>query len=176
MAITRISEDEFGHLLATFKRSAFRLETRDAYAISFERAEFDRFLAGSPRPPSEIGWWREWLDQTARHTREGKQVSRVRMLAEPPSDYQRWMIWADPWYAEAGEKIRYLPHGKAYDLDRSGDWWLLDNERVIILGFDDDDRLEARTLVTDPDLIIRYITWRDLAVRNATTAEEYAAA
>jgi hypothetical protein len=176
MTVTRISEEEFDALLRSFKRTAFRLETRDAYALDFEREEFGRFLAGSPTPPSEIGWWRPWLDQIARLTREGKRVGRVRLLAEPPSDYQRWMIWADPWYARAGEDIRYLPRGKTYDLDRSGDWWLLDDEKVIILGFDGDDRLQTMSLITDPDLITRYIAWRDLAVRNATTAERFAAA
>ena len=108
MTATPISEEEFGGLLRSIKRTAFRFETRDAYAISFEREEYERFLAGSPPPPSQIDWWQSWLEQVARLTREGKTVSRVRVLAEPPSDYQRWMIWAAPWYAAAGEGIGYM--------------------------------------------------------------------
>ena len=113
---TRITEDEFDHLLATFKRTAFRMEMRDAYALDYEQEEFGRFLAGTPAPPPEVDWWRPWLDQIARLTREGKTVSRVRALAEPLSDYQRWMIWAAPWHAEAGEQIAYMTQRKAYTL------------------------------------------------------------
>ena len=178
MTVTRISEDEFDHLLATFKRSAFRLETRDAYALDYERAEFDWFLSGQPRPPSEIDWWRTWLDQIARFTREGKQVSRVRVLAEPPSDYQRWMMWAAPWHAQAGEQIRYLPRSRAgqIPLPLGRDWWLLDDERVIQMWFTDEGEIDEKILTDDPAIITRYIKWRDLAVRNATTAERFAAA
>lgn len=177
MTVTRISEKEFGDLLRSFARTAFRFEARDAYAIGFEREEYERFMAGSPRPPSEIGWWREWLDQTARLTREGKTVSRVRVLAEPPSDYQRWMLWADPWYAAAGEQITYLTHREAYSLGLpDNDWWLLDGERALSMAFDAGGRVRARWLVTDPERIAQYLEWRDLAVRNATTAEKFAAA
>jgi uncharacterized protein DUF6879 len=177
MTVTRISEDTFGDLLRSFRQTAFRLESRDAYAMDFEHGEFARFLAGSPRPPSEIGWWKDWLDQIAGLASAGKHVSRVRVLAEPPSDYQRWMLWAAPWYAQAGEDIRYMTHREACDLGLpDADWWLLDDEQAVILGFGDSDRLEALTLVTDPELIARYINWRDLAVRYATTAEHVAAA
>ena len=44
------------------------------------------------------------------------------------------------------------------------------------MGFDDEDRIDVKTLITGPNLITRYIAWRDLAVRNATTAERFAAA
>ena len=176
MGIT-ISEDEFGVMLRSFRRSAFRMEMRDAYALDYEREEFARFLAGVPTPPSDLDWWQSWLDQIARLTSEGKTISRVRVLSEPPSDYQRWMIWAAPWYAEAGERIAYMTQRKAYALGLpEGDWWLLDDERAVIMGFDDEDRIEVKTLITDPGLITRYIAWRDLAVRNATTAERFAAA
>jgi hypothetical protein len=177
VTVTRISDEEFDDLLRSFEHSAFRLETRDAYAIGFEREEYDRFLAGSPRPPSEISWWQEWLDQTARLAREGKTVSRVRVLAEPPSDYQRWMIWARPWYAQAGEQITYLTHREARSLGLPDqDWWLLDGERALTMAFDDAGRVTVRWLVTDPERIAQYIKWRDLAVRNATPAERFAAA
>src|ERR1035441_6565819 len=73
-------------LLRSFRRSAFRFETRSTYALSYEQADFDRFLAGSPVPPPELDWWRPWLEEISRLTAEGKTVSRVRVLDEPPSD------------------------------------------------------------------------------------------
>jgi hypothetical protein len=173
-----ISEEEFGDLLATFKRSAFHLETQPFYALSYERPDFERFLAGSPVPPSEVDWWKPWLDQITELTRQGKHVSRVRVLAEPPTDYQRWLRWADPWHAAAGEDIRYIPHSRAerIGLPLVNDWWLLDDERVIVTGFTEAGEIAAKWLITDPVVITPYRAWRDLAVRNATPAEQVTAA
>lgn len=173
-----ISEEEFDGLLASFERSAFHLETRDSYALGYERADFELFLAGTPRPPSEVDWWRPWLDQIARLTREGKRVSRVRILDQPPTDYQRWLRWADPWHAKAGEDIRYLPRKRARLLSMrlDHDWWLLDDERVIAMWFTEDGEIREKFLLADQEHVAGYRYWRDLAVRNATPAEQIAAA
>jgi hypothetical protein len=172
-----ISDGEYGDMLATFKRSAFRLEMRDFYAIGEERTDYVAFLAGVPRMPDQVGWWKQYLDGVANQTRQGKTRSRVRVLADPPTDYQQWMLWADPWYAEAGEDIRYLPVRKAYESGLpDADWWLLDGERAVILAFDDDGHIEQRTLVTDPVLITHYRLWRALAIRDSVPAAQIAAA
>lgn len=171
-----VSEDDFARMLRTFRRSAFRLETQDAYALSYERADFEAFLAGTPLSP-QIGWFRDWLDQVAAQTRAGKSVSRVRVLAEPPTDYQRWTLSGTRWYEAAGDIIRYMPRSQAVaiDLPMGTDWWLLDDERLILMHFTSNGEVSGKELVTDPGIIARYRHWQDLAVRNATTADEIAA-
>jgi Family of unknown function (DUF6879) len=178
MTTRRITEGEFGNLLRTFERSAFRLETRDSYALDYERDDFGRFLAGTPVPPPEVGWWQPWLEQIRRQAGQGKLISRVRILAEPPSDYQRWMLWADPWHRAAGEDIRYMTrsHAKRLDLPLGHDWWLLDDRRVIRMWFTEAGEIDRKLLTDDREIIALYLKWRDLAVRNATTAERFAAA
>ena len=172
-----VSSDEFRELLRTPRRSAFRLEVQPFYAIGEERPEFERFLAGSPRPPTEIPWWNAWLGQVAGLTRQGRTVTRVRVLDEPPTDYQRWMLWADPWYAAAGEQISYMTRRRAYEVGLpDADWWLLDDERAVIMAFDDEGRIEQRTLVTGPEVMALYRNWRDIALRHATSAGQIAAA
>lgn len=173
-----ITEDEFNHLLATFERSAFRLETRAAYALGYERADFDRFLAGTPTPPPELSWWRPWLERITRFTAEGKQVGRVRVLDEPPTDYQRWELWAAPWHAEAGERIGYLPRSRALEigLPLEYDWWLLDDERLIITRHNDAGEIAGKSLTNDPGIIAQHREWQYLAVRNAVPADDVAAA
>ncbi len=171
---TEITEEEFAELLRTIRRSAFRLETLDAYALDYERADFELFLAGRPDSPP----WQDWLDQVAAQTREGKTVARVRILAEPPSDYQRWMLWAQPWYARSGEDMRYVPRSKAaaLRLPLEVDWWLLDDERLVLMYFTSAGEIAGKILTTDPGIVARHREWRDLAVRHATAAEEIAAA
>lgn len=86
---SRITQEEFGRLLATFDSRAFRLETRDTYHLTYERDDFAWFLVGDPVAPAEVSWWRPWLDQIPTMRREGKTIARVRVIAEPPTDYQR---------------------------------------------------------------------------------------
>src|SRR5437667_805683 len=108
-----ITEAEFSRLLESFSHSAWRLETYDTYHLDYEAADFQQFLAGRSAPPTEISWWRPWLDMVTAMTREGKRVGRVRILAEPPTDYQRWELWAALWHAQAGEQIGYLTRSQA---------------------------------------------------------------
>jgi hypothetical protein len=167
-----VSQTEFGRLLATFGRSAFRLETRAAYALGYERADFERFLAGRPAPPPDLDWWRPWLDQIRQQTGEGKTIVRVRVLTEPPSDYQRWELWAARWHADAGERIRYMPlsRAEAIGLPLDHDWWLLDEQRLILMRYTDAGEIASKELITDPAIIAPYLTWQQLAFRNGTTA------
>jgi hypothetical protein len=168
-----ISAEKCDELLRTFERKWFRMEMREAYAIGEERPEFERFLAGTPRPPSEVGWWKEWLDYTASLARKGRTMSRVRVIPDTgPTDYQRWLIWAGPWYATAGVDIRYLTRSRALSigLPPDSDWSLLDGQRVIIHEFNEAGEVTGWNLVTDPLTVTQYTRWQDAAVRNATPA------
>ena len=100
------------------------------------------------------------------------------MLAEPPTDYQRWEVWAAPWHAQAGEDIRYMPRSIAerIGLSLDHDWWLLDDERLIVMRYTSADEVASKELITDPGSVAPYLKWRDLAVRNATPAGDIAAA
>jgi hypothetical protein len=172
--IREITEGEFAKLLSTIRRSAFRLETLEAYAVEDEQADFELFLAGRPGPPP----WQDWLEQVSTQTRQGKTVARVRILAEPPTDYQRWMLWAQPWYAKAGEDMRYMSRSQAtaIHLPLEVDWWLLDDEQLVLMYFTGTGEIAGKALITEPAILARHREWRDLAVRHATAAEEVAVA
>jgi hypothetical protein len=173
-----ITEAEFSRMLESFSHSAWRLETYDTYHLDYEATDFQQFLAGRSAPPTEISWWRPWLDMVTAMTREGKRVGRVRILAEPPTDYQRWELWAAPWHAQAGEQIGYLTRtqANALGLPTRYDWWLLDEQAVIVMRFDETGRIAGKDLVTDPGIVAEHREWRDLAVRHAVPAEEFTAA
>jgi hypothetical protein len=177
--MTRISGDECDELLRTFERSWFRVEARGSYGIGEELPEFDRFVAGRPRPPDEIGWWKEWLDQVAALAKDGKTISRVRIIPyNGPTVYQQWQIWAEPFVARAGMRIRYLTGSQAHALGvpLGVDWSLLDGERVIIHEFNNVNEVTGWELITDPTDVARYVRWRDLAITHAVSADEIRAA
>jgi hypothetical protein len=156
----------------TFRTSAFRLEAQPGYVLDYERPVFEGWLAGMAVPPPEVDWWAPWLHRVAGWTAEGKTIGRVRVLAEPPTTYQRWLMWAAPWHAEVGEKLRYMPRGRAEQirLPLAADWWLLDDERVIVLRFNGQGEAVSRTLVTDPEDVAGYCGLRDVAIGNSAMA------
>ena len=87
--------------------------------------------------------------------RQGKRIGRVRVLSEPPSDYQRWELWGTSWHIEAGEEIRYMSRRRAEQigLPLEYDWWLFDDERLIITRFTDAGEIAEKSLITDPAII-----------------------
>lgn len=175
---TPLTDGEFQDLLRSFRASAFYFEAQEHYALDYEAADLERFLAGDPVPPPEVEWWRPWLEQIAELTRQGRRVSRVRVISDPPSGYQRWQLWALPWHARAGEQISYLARREAdrLALPLDCDWWLLDGERVILLTYTGEGRMAGKVLVTDPEIAAQYRARRDLAVRHAIPADEVSAA
>jgi hypothetical protein len=166
----RLTDAEFGELLATFERSALRLELQRQYSEPTERETVAKFLAGSPEPPTAVEDLRSWFDQIARLTRTGKRIERVRVHDNPPSDYQRWERWIGSWNIRAGETLRYMTRERAHEvglLPAAGerDWWLLDDARLIVMAFDNAGHRTLNELVTDPEVVAQARTWWDLAVR-----------
>lgn len=173
-----VTQAEFDQMLANPSQSAFRLETQPEYELDYEQEEFDRFLSGTQTPPPEVGWWRPWLDRIAVLVGEGKTVSRVRILAEPPSPYQRWELWAARWHAEAGEDIRYMTRTAAAELGLplNYDWWLIDDSQLIVMRYTSGGAVSSTELVTDKGTLALHREWRDLAVNRAIPAAKIAAA
>jgi hypothetical protein len=171
-----ISDDEFADLLRTFERTAFRLEAQDAYPDDYEQEDLRLFLAGTPRRPDELGWFRPWAEQVRRQTRQGKHIGRVRVQSEPPTGYQRWERWVGAWNIAAGEDIRYMTRSEAarIGLPLDHDWWLLDGRRLIVMTFAGNVRTQE--LITDPLIVGEHASWQDIAVRSAAPAERTAAA
>lgn len=167
-----LTDDEWAELLKEFEHSAFRLEQQPSYMVDVETGTVARFLAGDPQDPREIPHLDSWFDQIARLTAEGRKVGRVRIVEDPPTGYQRWEQWLGRWNAEAGETIRYLTRQCALEVGvlpaaGSDDWWLLDDERLIVMHFDKDGRLGQTELVADPDRVTSAQSVRDLAIRHS---------
>jgi hypothetical protein len=163
---------EFWLELANFKRSAWRFEQQPAYFIGYEHQQFDDFLAGHPEPPTANPDLRDWMDQVARQVSEGKTIGRVRIVDEPITDYQRWMRWMDRWNREAGETIDYLTRDRACQvklLPAAGkqDWWLFDDERLMVMYFDEKWFRSKVELVVDEPEVAKAREFRDLAIRAA---------
>jgi hypothetical protein len=164
--------DQFRHELAAFERTAFRLELQPSYAVDFERDQFEQFLAGHPEPPPTSEAFRAWFEQIKQQVSEGKRVERVRIVDDPPTDYQQWTRYVDRWNIAAGEAIHYLRRSRAHQvqlLPAAGedDWWLFDEKRLVTMVFDKEGRRIHSELITEEKRVQQARQWQHLAVRSA---------
>ncbi len=184
MTGTPISDDEFSRLVGSVKHERVHFECQRSYDIGEEEGDLEAWVDATrrhrqPRIPLEIGWWRAYLDRARALSDQGVKLIRIRVVDQPPTDYQRWGAWAAPWYAAAGEQIYYLSRGKAMldglPANAPSDWDLLDDEQVIDTGFTFGGKVAGSTLITDPATVARYRAWRDIAVAHGTAATRAAA-
>jgi len=166
----RLNDEEWAEAIRTFEHTAFRLEQQRQYAEPAGTVE--RFLAGDPQPPDDVPEFRAWADDIRTLTQQGKRIERVRIHDDPPTGYQRWERWAGQQTIAAGEVIRYISRHRAYEvglLPAAGpdDWWLMDDDRLVVMHFNTEGHLDESELVTDPDWVTRACEWWRLAVRHS---------
>ncbi len=176
MRITLVG-DQFGQLLATFKRSAFRLELQPKYEVTYERDTLTKFLAGNPEPPTEVEALRGWFMQIKQQVADGKTIERVRVFDEPPTPYQQWEAWMERWNAEAGEIIHTISRSQATTaglLPAAGqqDFWLFDDYLLMTMAYNDVGRRIHTELTDEEPAVQQARSWRDLAVRTARGAHQ----
>jgi hypothetical protein len=170
-----ITGDDFNALFTTFDHTARRLEARGAYNVESEQASLERFLAGQEDDPeyqrSRSGWL---TDVVGAGTDAGKRFARVRIVREPPTDYQRFGMRNARFNVEAGEDIRYLTRDQANALDLPAhDFWLFDEARLALLCFTADDRLLGAHVITDETVVRQHAEWLGLALKRAVPYTEY---
>ena len=163
--------DEF--FAAHFHRTAFRLEVRDNYAVASDGGDFARYLAGEDMP--DAARKNAWLDELRADTAAGKRWQWVHVVRGPLSDYLRYAFeWGYAINIHAGADVRVLdlaeqprPAGIPDE-----DFWLLDDEAVLIMHYDDQGRfLGAKTAVQAE--LPRYRHARDAAWEAAEPFADY---
>jgi hypothetical protein len=170
-----LNEQQVGEHLARFEHEAFRFEIRDRYDSEVGRAAFRKFLAGEA---DDYAWHRPWLGRIRRDIAEGKVWRRVRIVSVPLSDWARYGIDVARLNVEAGEDIRYLTRDAAARLEIEPlDAWLLDDDRLLNLRFDDrNDRFVGAEFITDEAVVTVHRAWRDLAWQYAVRLGEFSPA
>jgi hypothetical protein len=131
--VKSLSYEEFNDLFASFRREALHLEMRDAYGTEVELPHMRKWLAGEP---DDTRWLQPWFDTVRAGSRAGKTFKRARIVSEPVSDYQRWVLKDTHLYVEAGEDIRWVPRRLVSTVALPGnDFWLFDDELVVFILF-----------------------------------------
>ncbi|MFE4514912.1 DUF6879 family protein [Kitasatospora sp. NPDC056783] len=168
-----ISWDEFEEMFTTCQHTAFRLETRRQYRSDEESEDYRRFVAGlDPEWDLDHPWCRTRREQSAL----GKRFERVRIMDNPPTMGQRYLLQNAERNGKVGEDIRYLWRA---DADRLGlpaeDAWLFDSRVIALLHFDAEDNVTEIEVITDPVKVARACQERDAAWHYAVPHGEFRA-
>jgi hypothetical protein len=138
---------EFNDLFTSFQREALHLEMRDAYGTEVELPHLRKWLTGEP---DDTDWLQPWFDTVRAGTEAGKRFRRARIVSEPLSDYQRWVIKDTHLYVEAGEDIRWAPRRLVSTVALPGnDFWLFDDELVVFILFAGNGLVVNNLVTTD---------------------------
>ncbi|ASO22588.1 hypothetical protein FHR81_004054 [Actinoalloteichus hoggarensis] len=162
---------ELARLFAGFTRSAWRFETQSEYRETSEAEPYRRFLAG------ELGedrsWMTEWLRSVTASTRQGRSFARVRVVAFPPTDYQRFEMAVAPDNEAAGEDIRVLAAQRARGLRLPAqDFWLFDDSVLALMHFGA-GTLTGIEVTTDVARVEQYRAHRHRAWSHAVSLSEH---
>ncbi|MGJ6964964.1 DUF6879 family protein [Streptosporangium sp. G11] len=172
METQRLAREQFRELFPGHGR-AFHLELRDAYGVADEDGPFRKWLQ---RQPDDFEWHTSWLNFARDVIGRGTTIQRARVVTEPLTDYIRWEMSIDPQNLEAGEDIRYLPRQAAEDIQfPNEDYWLFDDDALVLSLFMHDGTSAGFALVSDPVLLKQCRVVRDQVWSRAVPYARYAA-
>lgn len=168
-----IDQQQFRKLFEAFEHSAWHLETRRGYASDQEDEDYRKFL-----DTGTVTWDLDgaWCTNIHAQTAAGKHIGRVRIVDNPPTSGQLYLLGYSQCNAATGEDVRNLWRADAERLRLPAeDFWIFDSRLVALLNFDDADVLLNVELITEPAEVVRYCQVRDAAWHHAIPYETFAA-
>ncbi|WP_327315195.1 DUF6879 family protein [Streptomyces sp. NBC_01235] len=167
-----IGLDAFTGLFEKFAHTARRLETRRRYASDEETDTYAQFMRG------EAPTWdmhTPWCTTIRRQVAQGARVERVRVIDQPATTGQRYLLAHAEKNTALGEQVHNLSRDDAVRLYLSDeDFWIFDARLVALLAFDAADNLEGAQLITEPTAVNRYLQAWDAAWHYAVPYEHFA--
>jgi hypothetical protein len=146
-----ISFEDFDALFSSFKHEAVHLEMRDSYGTEVELPHLAKWKNGEP---DDSDWLQPWFDLVRAGTDQGKAFRRARIVSEPVTEYQRWVLSDTHLFVEAGEDIRWVPRSRVSLVPLPGnDFWLFDDELVVFLLFAGNGLVVDQVITTEPAAI-----------------------
>ncbi len=175
-----MTPEDFDALFDALHESAFRLEALPQYRVGgAEQERLNAYLNGRPLPERSVRT-QPWVARLAVSTvTAGISWSRVRVVDEPPTDYQRYQLESSYRESQAvGEQIRVVSRSAVGEV--GPDFWLLDAgtewASAVVMRYDDDGRWLGADLVTDPATVAELDARRTAVTEVAVPLNEFLAA
>ncbi|MEU5773868.1 DUF6879 family protein [Streptomyces venezuelae] len=162
---------EIGHLFQDFRHTAWRLETRRGYASDRTSARWERWLAGEDIAADPDNAWRE---NVRTQVTRGKRFERVRLVDEPATQGQEFLLAGGLGNVAAGEDIRNLTRSRAAELRLPDfDFWLFDSRVIARFAFDEQDATLGVYVTEDPADVLAACQARDAAWHHAVPTSQF---
>ncbi|MEU3222648.1 DUF6879 family protein [Streptomyces sp. NPDC006976] len=162
--------EEIAQYFAEFQHTAFRLETRRGYATDRAGTRFQAFMNGTDPVPQP---GHPWNVNVRAKAEQGARFCRVRIVDDPPTDGQRFLMATAAGNVEAGEDIRVLPRVEAVQLGLPDfDLWLFDSRVLVRMHIDDTDTTIGVDLIEDAGEVLAACRARDAALAAARPSAE----
>jgi hypothetical protein len=165
--------EQFAKLFDNFQHSAWHLEMRGRYAVDEATDTYAQFVRG------EAPTWdltTPWSLGIRAKTEDGASVGRVRIVDDPPTAGQLYLLAHAEKNAALGEDIRNMWRSDAQRVNLPDeDFWIFDSHIVAVCIFDDDDNLTGAELITEPARVNQYNRLRDVAQHYAVPYRQFAA-
>ncbi|MFG3019011.1 DUF6879 family protein [Streptomyces sp. NPDC048254] len=163
----------FARLFENFQHSAWHLEMRRGYAVDQEEDTYAQFVRGE-----EPTWDMDapWAHTILPKTQGGAYVGRVRIVDNPPTEGQLYLLAHAEYNVALGEEVRNMWREDAKRVNLPDeDFWIFDSHIVALCLFDDADVLTGAELITEPARVNQYNRLRDVAQHYATPSSKFAA-
>jgi hypothetical protein len=143
------SLEELRQLSRGIRTSFVHLETRDAYGTETELPHLARWRRGEP---DDYAWLEPYLEMVCGHRAAGRTCRRARVVSEPLSEYQQWVLSSAALFTGAGEDIRYVPRPRlaGTPLPGSGDFYVFDGALVMFLHYAGNGASTAFEITDEP--------------------------
>ncbi|MFE7134291.1 DUF6879 family protein [Streptomyces sp. NPDC057638] len=162
---------EITHMFRDFQHTAWRLETRRGYASDRKSAKWRRWQNGSDLSAEPFS---EWQRNVREQTLTGKRFERVRIVDEPATDGQRFLLASGLGNVAAGEDIRNMTRSEAIRLGLPDfDFWLFDSRTLVRFVFDEDDTTLGVIVSEDPAEVLAACQTRDAAGHHAIRTGDF---
>jgi hypothetical protein len=159
------------HLFKEFRHTAWRLETRRGYASDRNSPKWARWTAGEDITAEPENAWRE---NVRTQTEQGKRFERVRLVDEPATQGQEFLLATGLGNVAAGEDIRNLTRTRAEELRLPEfDFWLFDSKTLVRFAFDEEDVTLGVYVTEEPADVLAACQARDAAWHHATRTQEF---
>lgn len=153
----------FVQFFDTFRSSAFRWESFSSYKLAAEEPLLKQYAANETRPDAFYAGWERTIEAA---TSAGKNFLVSRLIPSSPSSYFDLEVdWSYTPFERVGQTSRFILPGQASEemrLMARHDFWLFDDETVILMQYSDSGEPLGRriaTLTDNPEVVNYFINF-----------------
>jgi hypothetical protein len=172
--IKDLADPRFWALFTDFACDAFRLETLQEYAVSYEEGPFRDYLDGKPRYTHKDQ--AQWAANVAAKKAQGCSMSRVHIIQHPLTEYVRFeLTWPYLDSVRAGEDVRLIavPRQEWPAALPQEDFWLFDSRLALLMRYGAAGEFLGAELTEAHETVARCVDWRDEAMRLSVPYTEF---